>query len=158
MMMKCDKCKTNNEVQLPDWGVVNTSTCGFCGYVMQFIPILTEDMPEISAKDWEDEKFTTLRPGESFGRFEEITDTDRLNWILKQMTIDDVGDGEFFAPGVVISHENLETALQNEGFFEAFKRVYRTDEEPLGKTPDEGMEREVILAGIDDAIRKEREG
>ena len=38
------------------------------------------------------------------------SDTDRLNFILSHFAIDDIGD-EWFVPGVVISHEELEMKL-----------------------------------------------
>ena len=39
-----------------------------------------------------------------------ITDTDRLNYLLKYFRIDDVGDDQY-SPGIVIDHETLEDIL-----------------------------------------------
>lgn len=39
-----------------------------------------------------------------------LTDTDRLNFLLKYFCIDDVGDEEY-CPGVIIRNEDLEDVL-----------------------------------------------
>lgn len=89
-----------------------------------------------------------------------ITDTDRLNWFLKHVRIDDVGNGDDpYCPGPVVSDYEIEDKLCNEGFRQAYKlECGVVDDLGLQVEPRPDWERRCILASIDEAIRKERHG
>lgn len=86
----------------------------------------------------------------------EITTEDRLNWLLKHITIDDVG-GDELAWGVMVNDEKMIEALGNEALFKAIRQ--ETNELDLGTgdyvEPKEGWQKRCILKGIDHAIREE---
>lgn len=46
-----------------------------------------------------------------------MTDTERLNFILKYMCVGDVGDDEY-CPGIIIDYESLSEDLQKYNFIE----------------------------------------
>lgn len=80
-----------------------------------------------------------------------ITDTNRLNWLLGFIGLDQVYDHDDAPPlGPCVDEEGLIEALENTGLFKVVKEDIGEDE------VDAEWERRCIIKGIDHAIREER--
>lgn len=103
-----------------------------------------------------------LLPDKTGSRYgvQRITDSDRLNLLLKFITLDQVYDNDNAPPlGPDINYEGLGEALGNEGLFKAIRSETNNLDPDTGDyvTPEKGWEKKSIIAGIDYAIREERE-